>query len=385
MSTTNFCGKCGNKFNPGTLYCSNCGANIQENLLQKVDNTQQTTSSITNNPSNEKITQSVFIKIMKGIGIALIGFIAIVLLFIAFTFYLTSGLLEPIKNQLSAIQNGTIQKAYFLYTSKGFQHEVSMDKFKQIINQYPSLKDNESASFTSREIKDNKGVVIGTLKSKKGVSTPIKYLLIKEEGQWKIVGFIVNPKNTTLESDSPALYNVSAEISKTPDNSATQVSSSSDTYKLYEDKTAKFSIKYPVAWNISSNKPGTLICTGKKGTPSYFSMIIIHTIPAKKIGGQFSSAEKFVESLKKQAMKQFTNVTFLAQGQAELPQNPKKFQGKYLSFTFTYKNIAFKRLEFVIFREDGLALYDWSYISPQKYYDADLPIAKTMYESWVIN
>lgn len=384
MSTTNFCGKCGHKFEPGTLYCSNCGANIQENLLQKVDNTQHTTSPITNNPSNEKKTQSVFIKIMKGIGIALIGLIAIVLLFIAFTFYLTSGLLEPIQKQLSAIQNGTIQKAYFLYTSKGFQKEVSMDKFEQVINQYPSLKNNESASFTSRQIKDNKGVVIGTLKSKEGVSTPIKYLLIKEDGQWKIVGFSVNPKDTTLESDSSALYNVSSEISRSSDNGTTQASSSSDTYKLYEDKKAKFSIKYPVAWNIRSNKPGTLLCTGKKGTPSFFSMIIIHTIPAKKIGGRFLSAEEFVESLKKQAIKQFTNVTFLAQGQAELPQNPKGFQGKYLSFTFTYKNIAFKRLEFVILREDGMALYDWSYISPQKYYDADLPIAKAMYESWVI-
>ncbi len=114
------------------------------------------------------------------------------------------------------------------------------------------------------------------------------------------------------------------------------------------------------------------------------AIITIHTFPEKKIGGKFSSAKAYVGAFKKEIANKFSTVTFLNEGEAELPQNPKRFRGVYIMFTFTHKNIAFKRMDFVIERDDGLALYDWSYTAPKKRFDQDLPVAKAMYESWVI-
>lgn len=41
-------------------------------------------------------------------------------------------------------------------------------------------------------------------------------------------------------------------------------------------------------------------------------------------------------------------------------------------------------MDTVILREDGLAFYIWSYTSLMKQYNSDLPVAKKIYESWVI-
>lgn len=68
----------------------------------------------------------------------------------------------------------------------------------------------------------------------------------------------------------------------------------------------------------------------------------------------------------------------------ELPQNPKRFHGEYLIFTYKYKNKEYKQMYVIILRDDELAFYTWSYASLIKQYDADLPVAKGMYESWTI-
>src|SRR5690606_32458718 len=113
---------------------------------------------------------------------------------------------------------------------------------------------------------------------------------------------------------------------------------------VYEDKYAKFSINYPAAWSIISKKTGQLFVTGKKGTASFYSFITIHTLPTKKTGGKYSSAKDYLESFKKQMAKKFSNVKFLKDGEAELPQNPKQYRGEYILFTFTHRNIPFKRM-----------------------------------------
>ncbi len=209
---------------------------------------------------------------------------------------------------------------------------------------------------------------------------PIEYHLIKEGGEWKILSFRLNPKNAERQDNVESKPLTNAKTKKMTDTP----SSPSHGYQVYEDKRAKFLINYPTAWDISSKKSGQLFVTGKKGTPSFYSFITIDTIAAKKMGGKFSSAKDYMESFKKRMAKKFSNVKFLKEGEAELPQNPKQFRGVYILFTFTHKNIPLKRMDFVIERNDGMAFYDWSYTAPEKLFDQDLPTAKTMYESWII-
>lgn len=346
-------------------------------ISNKFEDKQGNTLLLMQNPSSLKKgimgVCVVFLEIVIGVG-----------LFFIFVITLTSGLIKPIQNQLDALRHGDIAMAY-AHTSVGFQQTVSLEQFKKMVHHYAALNHNASYSWSKRAFQNDKGFVRALVISKEGLALPIEYRLIKEKGQWKISGFILNPSPTQgqPEVESNTSFGVSAEKRSDAPPAPSPVMAST-AYSTYEDKRARFSINYPTAWDIRSKKSGQLFITGKKGAASYYSFITIHTIPSKKIGGKFSSAKGYVMEFKKQMANKFANVTFLKEGEAELPRNPKEFQGEYVLFTFTHRNQVFKRMDFVIARKDGLAFYDWSYTSPEKQFNQDLPIAKTVYESWVI-
>ncbi len=116
----------------------------------------------------------------------------------AITLYITSGVVGSVSNQLAALRSGNIEKAYS-YTSKDFQKATPPAKFKQFIDQYPSLKNNESSFFNNREINNNVGTVTGTLTAKDGAKTPVEYRLIWEDGSWKILNITVLPTGAGTE------------------------------------------------------------------------------------------------------------------------------------------------------------------------------------------
>ncbi len=316
---------------------------------------------LTHNPSSLKKAMMVIVSVIVWLLVLASTLIAIV-------YYATSGLVDTVQKQLIALRSDDITKAYS-YTSKDFQKMTTLEDFKNFLNQYPSLKNNKKLSFTERRIEnDNTGTLKGTLTSKEGAKTPIEYLLIKEGGSWKILGITMSPTGAGIKIN----------------HDTSSSSQHSSLLNLYDDKSAKYSIKYPANWEYEKSDKGTIIFSGKKGTPSFYSTVNIQTILSKKAGGKYSTIEELLASLKKQISENASNDKVVAQGQIELPQNSKRLHGKYLIFTYTYRNQNFKQMQFVISRDDDQALYAWAYTSPIEQYNADLSTAKAMYESWII-
>ncbi|MFA6099481.1 MAG: DUF4864 domain-containing protein [Patescibacteria group bacterium] len=138
-------------------------------------------------------------KVLIGCAIAFGVFVVAVAAIIALALYATKGIAEVADQQLAALRAGDYAKAYS-YNSKDFQNSTSLDKFKEFIDAYPSLKNNESSSFSSRKTENDVGTLEGTLKSKEGGVTPIEYKLVKENDAWKILSIIVNPTGTEIKS-----------------------------------------------------------------------------------------------------------------------------------------------------------------------------------------
>lgn len=430
----NFCKKCGNQLETGTQYCANCGEAVpaDSTVIQPIKKTSQSPVGqshkspvvafilclffgifgfhrfyvgklgtgllmlitagglgfwflvdlifivtnkfedkqgnilqLTKNPSPAK-------KTMMVIGAMIAWFFIFVGLLFTLVLYLTSGLTYPVQSQLKSLGAGDIEKAYS-YTSKDFQKATSINDFKKFLNQYPSLKTNESSFFNQREIQNNTGILKGTLTSKDGAKTPIEYRLIKEDGHWKILGIQVMPTGAGIE------------VNHHKDESSNAVSSyKNDLSNTYEDKPNQYSIKYPKDWSHDNQAKGTLLFRGQQGTPAYFTTVNIQTILTRKTGGEYSNVNALISALKKQLMEQTTNAKILDEGKVELPTNPQKIQGEYIIATYNYKQVAYKQMQFVVIRDDGLALYAWAYTAPVKLYDASLPIAKAMFESWII-
>lgn len=88
--------------------------------------------------------------------------------------------------------------------------------------------------------------------------------------------------------------------------------------------------------------------------------------------------------LKKKISKQRTDVQISNSGIIELSTDPKNIHGESCIITFKLKGYDMKQMLFLLSRDSDNTMYLWTYISPAKQYNNDLPIAKTMYESWEI-
>jgi hypothetical protein len=135
-------------------------------------------------------------KVLIGLG-SVVGFIV---LLVGLGFYLLRGLTTPIYNQLDAIKQGDMVKAYS-YTSESFQKATSLSEFKHIVTSFPAIYDNKERSFYERAVTNNIGTVKGTLTSSKGGSIHIEYQLIKENGEWKINYFEIPSAGIAIENE----------------------------------------------------------------------------------------------------------------------------------------------------------------------------------------
>lgn len=167
-------------------------------------------------------------------------------------------------------------------------------------------------------------------------------------------------------------------------NEASSTESASGLY-TYDNKDSKYSIKYPKDWVYDQSNPGTVIFSGKQGTPEYFSTVNIQTILTKKTGGDYDDVKAFMADINKQAKRESTDSKFLEHGPISIAgSNGIKLQGEYLIFTYKYKNIMFKQWQIVVLRNDGQVFYAWAYTSPVTQYEKDLPTAEAMLKTWSI-
>lgn len=435
MEASKYCKHCGNGLEANTQFCSKCGAKIEENhssplppsltqsqkspilvlilcvllgvfgvhrfyvgkngsgslmlltlgglgiwllvdliliVSNKFDDAKGNRIELTQNPSSFKKTTMI-------IGAIVAWFLLFVGVIFAFVLFLTSGLIYSIDQQLSALQSGNMEKAYS-YTSKDFQKATSLSEFKKFIDQYPSLKNNESSFFNERVIENNVGIVKGTLTAKDGAKTPITYRLIWEDGKWKILNISVSYTGAGIEINHRE--NSSSNTKASPNKS--QTSPSNTTWKVLENSNNKYSVNYPVDWEAIKTGKGTYVFRGKKDTPSYGASISIQTLLTKKNKGKYATIQEIKDDLKSQIFKSTTHAQIVNEGEIELPQNPKQYKGEYIIFTYQYKNKEMKQMYVFFLRTDQLAFYTWTYAAPLKQYDANLPITKSMYESWTI-
>ncbi|MCB1111659.1 MAG: DUF4864 domain-containing protein [Chlamydiales bacterium] len=169
----------------------------------------------------------------KGFPIWLLVLITLLLLGGVGVYYAMTGvgvLVKPVEEQLKALENDQVTKAYFNYTSKEFQEATSLTEFKEFLKRHPSLTEYQSYSFRSRSIENNIGQLKGYLISKSGGTTPIEYLLVKEDDEWKIQRIEVGPQGLA-ESHDPQLR---AEIQE-PISEQLNALKEKDYEKAYED------------------------------------------------------------------------------------------------------------------------------------------------------
>jgi hypothetical protein len=312
---------------------------------------------------------SASIKYILGILALFVGMFSMYVgvLFLALLL-VTDNLTSVAKAQLAAIRAGEIDKAY-QYSAAGFQDETSYSTFQAFINAYPVIRNNTGVSITVKEFENGQGYIQGVVHSKQG-DLPIEYQLVLENKTWKILGLRVNP--------------AAGEGASQEDQSGSKVESKSTKKLTYQDKFAKYTIQYPDNWYYENSDKYSVLFSGLKGTPAYASTVTIQMLPMKKSGGLYKDAKAVTADLKKQIKEKAKDVKFLGEGSADLPGDGSAYHGEYFEVKYTYKGVPIHKMQYVIVTPDGSTAYSWGYTTDEERYSIDLPVAKAMYESWVI-
>lgn len=302
-------------------------------------------------------------KVLIAAGIVAI-FVAVV---IAISYMLYSPQMAIINKQLAAIHDSDPALAYS-YTTQEFKNATTLTEFEDFINHYPALK-NADVEFNRTEINGDVASVKGLIKTDNG-ATPIEFLLAQEGKDWRIMGIQLNSAETDTSNADEGKQSTATPGALT---------------KKYDNQDSRYTMSYPATWEYEKSGDGTIIFSGKRGSPAYFSTVNIQTVLTKKSGGDFSTVKQFMADIKLQAKTQSPDVKFLESGPIDLGEKSGiKEKGEYTVFTYRYKDQEFKQWQIVVLRDDGQVFYAWAYTAPIKQYPDSEDIAKAMLDTWVI-
>lgn len=306
-----------------------------------------------------------------------VGFIIVIALLsgVLYHVYAPKTIVDQLNGQLAALRSNDLNAAYS-YTSDDFKRATSKEDFQRFVEQYPQMYHNVKATFSERDEQGDNGSLKAVLQGRDGQLLTVEYHFIKEDQVWKIVAIQVTP-NSSKESSEEAARDAQAD--KVAERSSMLQA------KTFDNKESHYLIKYPTSWEYDSSSQGTVIFSGRQGTPAYYATVNVQTVLTKKTGGEFKNVREFINDIKKQAKKESKNVTFLASGPYDMKlADGHKMEGEYIVFAYGYRGESFKQWQIVLRRADGQVFYAWAYTAPTEIYERYHEVAKSMLESWQV-
>ena len=289
-----------------------------------------------------------------------------------------AGLREPIENQLAAIRIEDNVTAYS-YTSLAFQKATPLTAFTRFINEFSSLRNNESVVFNERKIKKGIGMVKTTLISRGGVETPVLYQLVKERNGWKIESILITPQG----DDMPSTQVATTAPTEPEAPKAVLAATNTDGSFTYQDPDQHFTLTYPPEWQVNKSDNAKIVFNGKPDSNLGQSALIIQQLstPDTAVSVQ-EAADKSEASLKE------LSGSFKVVEDGLLPPRSnknEKFHGKYAVYSYTLNNQPMKQLQIIYFISPKRAQYVIDFVAPEAQFETILPTAKSMIASFTIS
>ena len=313
--------------------------------------------------SPQKKKMALWKKILIGVGVFIV-------LIVWIAFAATSGATKVVKKELNLLKSGDLKGAYAL-TSVDFQKSTSYDKFLAFLDAYPSLKNNAGHTFAKREIENGIATITGTLKSKDGAITPIEIKLVKEKEGWKILSLNLNQTGAGASTSSDSAMDASSSGVKLENT--------------FQDPSLGYSVKYPADWSYEKPDSVTVLFSGSKNTPAFYSTINIQNIKTASGGGNYGDVNDLIKDLKNQIKKldKGASISDIQDINYTLA-NGTVLAGKQFVAEYNYNGKAVKQMQLAVPHGDGLTLHGLAYTSPKNQYDTHADIAKAILASWAI-
>lgn len=132
-------------------------------------------------------------KIWKWVGIITGIFVVIGVLIFVLVFTLTAAPVKVANEQFNDIRQNNIQAAYDLFSDPA-KSETTLSDFQTIVsNNHLSDAQTASISFSGRQVNGDKAELDGRI-TVNATSAGLRYLLVKENGVWKVDALSIIPQ-----------------------------------------------------------------------------------------------------------------------------------------------------------------------------------------------
>lgn len=119
---------------------------------------------------------------------------------------------QLLKDQLSAIQSGDLSKAYYAFTSHGFQEASSFDDFKKFLDGHPIFAKSKDITVKNVENGAEISKVLATIQN--GKEEELEYRVVQENQKWKILSLQLVNTSKNDENVKNSLTSGEFEITK---------------------------------------------------------------------------------------------------------------------------------------------------------------------------
>ena len=122
------------------------------------------------------------------LGIGVLVAAGSMLCMMAVSWVRSRGAVEVVQAQVENMRVGKVEEAYALF-SVGYQSGVTLPMFRRWLRRQGQLHSAKKLQFWGRSVWGETAVLWGSFRDDLGHSYPVRYLLIREHGVWRIDAF----------------------------------------------------------------------------------------------------------------------------------------------------------------------------------------------------
>jgi hypothetical protein len=119
------------------------------------------------------------------LGAALLVAVGCVALLMTVSWIRSQGAVTVVRAQVEAIRKGKVEAAYAFF-SRSYRSEMSLSMFRRWLRRQEHLAGAHNLQIWGRSVWGGTAVLWGSFQDDLGHSYPVRYLMIRENGSWRV-------------------------------------------------------------------------------------------------------------------------------------------------------------------------------------------------------
>ncbi|MBI2817277.1 MAG: DUF4864 domain-containing protein [Acidobacteria bacterium] len=144
---------------------------------------------------------------VQALGIGLMVAAGSLLFLMALFWVRSQGAVAVVQAQIEDLRGGKVEEAYALF-SRSYRAGVSLAAFRGWVERQERLIKAQRVEFWGRSVWGETATLWGTFHDDLGHSYPVRYVLIRENGSWRVDGLRLAPEVSETPSSTVRIIQI---------------------------------------------------------------------------------------------------------------------------------------------------------------------------------